>query len=608
MFAPARRAWQLLRHAPKRTGQRLTRWARYTWTGTSWLIRRFFPYVCGWVDYHKVVALAVEERDARREKRLREQWRRAAKRRIGTTLLCLLATWIGLRIAATHLGWIAYALPTLLALIALGVAGRIIVGRIEKTPEEKAKSDGDPFPIADAHTRGEAIECAKRALDAVGVVLRSGADARRQPWGWEISVVLARGKPADVIDKVGELETLLDLPAGGLLIAPDRSRRARVVLRAAVRDPFAALPSLPESRPGAAVSITDTHAIGWRMDGTPARVCLLGVHAVVIGVPGSGKSVTLRTLADLISRCADALVWDLDPAGMGLDALGEAIARREREHTGIERALADAVAYAAARPRLLGPLGMGDAWRPSPALPALVVVVDEYTHLTDRAKNLAIRLLRIGRKARITAVLAASEATSDALGATIAETVAIKILHPCRHNDVRLTLGPGMIADGWRPDRLYPASGDTPEDAGRCYLAATGHRDPIITKIYHLDRDTLTARRPPRPCGPKMLDSRTRDLARTLRAPAGTPAPGIDHQTVEDILTVFGDQPRLWTETILLGLAEIDARYRTWTPEDLAAHMPKGVTPTQIKIGGINRRGYYRYPIATAHHQGGETP
>lgn len=54
-------------------------------------------------------------------------------------------------------------------------------------------------------------------------------------------------------------------------------------------------------------------------------------------------------------------------------------------------------------------------------------------------------------------LLAAGEATSDALGAAIAEATAAKILLPCRHTDVRLTLGPNMIAEGWRPDRLHPA-------------------------------------------------------------------------------------------------------------------------------------------------------
>jgi hypothetical protein len=40
----------------------------------------------------------------------------------------------------------------------------------------------------------------------------------------------------------------------------------------------------------------------------------------------------------------------------------------------------------------------------------------------------------------------------------IADTTALGILHACRPTDVRPVLGPLMLADGWRPDRLHPAT------------------------------------------------------------------------------------------------------------------------------------------------------
>ncbi|MDP8970190.1 MAG: hypothetical protein M3N52_06800 [Actinomycetota bacterium] len=88
------------------------------------------------------------------------------------------------------------------------------------------------------------------------------------------------------------------------------------MLRLAERDPFAGLPTTP-NRPPRSGSIRDAQLVARRMDGADLRVCLLGVHAVVIGTPGTGKSQTLRTLADAVSACADALVWDLDPSGAG---------------------------------------------------------------------------------------------------------------------------------------------------------------------------------------------------------------------------------------------------------------------------------------------------
>jgi S-DNA-T family DNA segregation ATPase FtsK/SpoIIIE len=71
------------------------------------------------------------------------------------------------------------------------------------------------------------------------------------------------------------LETHLDLPAGGLLVTPDRTRRARVVLRLAERDPFAGIGPPPVR---GSVSITQRAIIGQRIDGTPLMVPLLGVH------------------------------------------------------------------------------------------------------------------------------------------------------------------------------------------------------------------------------------------------------------------------------------------------------------------------------------------
>ncbi len=246
------------------------------------------------------------------------------------------------------------------------------------------------------------------------------------------------------------------------------------------------------------------------------------------------------------------------------------------------------------RPRLLTQLGMGDAWDVSPERPAVVVFCDEYPRLSDQAKALAVDLIRIGRKARVTLVLAASEATSDALGAAVAEIAALKILHACRHADVRLVLGANMIADGWRPDRLNPATGETPEDAGVCYVHAAGARDPILNKIRlvpaaraRLNGSHRAARGLPR------IDVAT--LAKQVETDS------VDRSAVDDVLTAFGADDRVWTETLLSRLATLHERYRAWTAEDLAAVLaPLEVRPGQVKIGSRNRNGYRRLFVREA--------
>jgi DNA segregation ATPase FtsK/SpoIIIE, S-DNA-T family len=572
--------------------------------GTWWLLVRLVRYVFAYPEYAPLVRELEEDGRARRALAARNAWRRAFYRRItGSAVVALV---VGLLVAGLVDQYGARAVLGLVVAVTAVLAG---VGRaIRPRPNdlgsaEEERGEDEPYPIADAHTRAEAADCVSRAVRAEGTELRMAGDARREPWGWTVPIVLRRGTPAAVVGKLGELETTLDLPSGGLLAAPDRSRRARVVLRLAERDPFAGLLPAPAHLP-ASLSIRDAHVVGRRMDGTDLALCLLGVHGVVIGTPGAGKSMTLRTLADAVSACADAVVWDLDPSGNGLDVLGAAVGRREREPAEIEDALGDARALAEARPRMFTELDMGDAWQPSRERPAVVVVIDEYPRLSDRAKALAVDLIRVGRKARVTVLLAASEATSDTLGAAIADTAALKILMPCRHADVRLVLGPNMIAEGWRPDRLNPATGDSPEDAGCCYVYAASAREPVVSKIRTLDGNRAREQGAHRAAhGLPRIDSESWAAARARRQaePGGRPADSVDAQGVIDVLTAFDGLDKLWTEDLLARLSTVDQRYAEWTAEDLAALLaPLGVGPTQIKINGRNRNGYHRRAITDA--------
>jgi DNA segregation ATPase FtsK/SpoIIIE, S-DNA-T family len=596
----------------------LARLLRHVMVGLGWLLARVGCYCLAYPEYAGLVREARELDRPRRARVAIVAWRRAATRRSTSTLVLMLAAWLGLRwLADTHGTLAVVAVLAVLVGVLAGI-GRVVRPLPQPEPElghqpPSEPGPDEPYPIADAHTRTEAAECVRRALAAESIALRGTGEAARTPWGWEIAVVLRSGTPAGIVTKTGNLETHLDLPAGGLLVTPDRTRRARVVLRLAERDPFTGLGPPPVRGP---VSITQRAVIGTRIDGNPLTVPLLGVHGVVIGSSGAGKSTTLLTLADAITACTDALVWDLDPAGCGLDALGPAIPRRERDPAGIIDALTDALALAQARPRLLADLAMGPAWIPSPTRPALVLIIDEYPRLPARAKELAVALLRIGRKARITLILAATEATSDALGAAIADTTALRILHACRHTDIRLVLGPHMLTDGWRPDRLHPATADDPGDAGRAYIHTAGNREPLISAIHPLTEPHAHHRATTRATlGLPHIDPQSWAAVHAIRhnntenhtstdtnTPLDHPVP-VDEQAITDVLTAFGEHPRLWTEDLLTTLTTLHHRYTHWTPDDLATVLrPLGITPVQIKRGGRNRNGYHRDAITNAWH------
>jgi S-DNA-T family DNA segregation ATPase FtsK/SpoIIIE len=601
-----RLSWRLIRWLPGAILHLL--W--WSLVGLWFLVRHTARYCIGYHDFAAVVQDARDRAKPRQELLWRRRWRQAATRRTLTMLvigavLCVLVVELVHRFGRLAEAGLTIALVVVLACI--GRASRPPTPR-DDTPDEDGSDDPlAPFPLADARTRAEAADTVTRALAAEGIDIRLAEEPTRAMWGWTVPVVLRQGTPAAVVSKAGNLETHLDLPAGGVLATPDLTRRARVVLRLAERDPFAQLGAAPH-RPPQSASVTNRAVIGTRIDGQPLAVPLLGVHGVVIGSPGSGKTTTLLVLADAISACEDAVVWDLTLAGDGLRVLGPAVGRREREHAAVEDALADAVALAEVRPRIGPTVGMrGDEWEPTPHRPAVAVFIDEYPRLSKHAKELAVALLDIGRKPRVTLFAAATQATSDALGAAIASTTGLKILHSCRFEDIKLTIGPGRAAEGWRPDRLHPATVDTEGDAGQCYVSTGGLREPILSKIAPLDHDHATRQGQQRAdAGIPRIDIESWNAARTWRSANATDTstdqpPGVDIRRVTDVITVFDDDHRLWTETLLARLIALNTHYTDTTAEDLAALLrPLGIRPRDIKQGGIGRKGYYRDEITTA--------
>ncbi|MER6098363.1 hypothetical protein ABT154_21395 [Streptomyces sp. NPDC001728] len=364
-------------------------------------------------------------------------------------------------------------------------------GRIEILSEE-----GEPFPIADATNRTEAAECVRRALVSEGIAVAEVEAGRRYDWGWEINVRLKKGTPADLIAKAGDLETPLDLPVDGLLCQPLRTSRARATLRLVEGDPFVRMPALPDRAPNS-LRLRDKALLALRMDGQNTEMSFLGLHFIVIASSGGGKSVTMRSIGDVLTACEDTVVIDLDPGGNGLEPLAEAVGVRvvgaDQMHL-IEAVLERLLKIAKARATLLGKLGMDDNWIPSREYPAIVALIDEYPQLSQKAKAIVVAILRVGRKARVQIGLAAQEATKDSIGAAIADSIALKIVGPSRHQDIVQVLGAGAGANGWRPDRLHPAQGMDPADAGKAYIMGGGSADPLIHKFIAMSRDEGKAR------------------------------------------------------------------------------------------------------------------
>lgn len=122
-------------------------------------------------------------------------------------------------------------------------------------------------------------------------------------------------------------------------------------------------------------------------------------------------------------------------------------------------------------------------------------------------------------------------------------------------------VGANMVTEGWRPDRLHPATGEAPEDAGTGYVHAAGARDPVIVKFRGLDATRAHEQGAHRAAiGLPRIDAESWNHARARRhttsecggADATTPggAPSVDGQVVLDVLTVFDNTEKLRTDAL----------------------------------------------------------
>jgi len=100
---------------------------------------------------------------------------------------------------------------------------------------------------------------------------------------------------------------------------------------------------------------------------------------VIIGNAGFGEVTTQRAIGDIVTACGGRGLLGYRP---GRQRPGR-LRRRDRPSGthpgGYPGCPAARAALAECRTALLTPLGMGEAWQPSPTHPALVVLVDAYS-------------------------------------------------------------------------------------------------------------------------------------------------------------------------------------------------------------------------------------
>jgi S-DNA-T family DNA segregation ATPase FtsK/SpoIIIE len=353
-------------------------------------------------------------------------------------------------------------------------------------------ADRTTYPIARARTVHEAADCLLRAFQAKNLDVGEIINVERHHWGWQMVVRVLSGTPAALIAAAGDLETSLDLPAGGFVPQPMAERRACAIIRLRMSDPFTQAPTLPYRAPKSA-SIRDKARFGTSIGGDALEFSVAGVMGLAVAASGGGKTGDLQAVGEFVTSCYDCITIDLDPHGDGLEDLHDAVRLTGRSHRQIEATLLFLFMLSKGRARLRGTFGMGKKWEPSAERPAVFVIIDEFPKLSALAKLLAFELLLVGRKEGVWVLLASQGGTTRYLGENFAQMLSLQIVGPCKTVDTRQVFGDGMIAEGWLPHRLNPATDTDPKDAGHAYILGMPGRanEPIEYKFHEVPAAVL---------------------------------------------------------------------------------------------------------------------
>jgi S-DNA-T family DNA segregation ATPase FtsK/SpoIIIE len=364
---------------------------------------------------------------------------------------------------------------------------------------------------------------------AVGLVGSEIMSATVDLWGWRARLRLARGQTiSDVMAKLPALESGFGTHRNAIRVYPTADDLAnRCELRVLDRDPHAdAVPWHGSS----VTSITQPIDLGPFEDAEPCRVVFLRRHAIVDGATGSGKSGGLNELLASLAACGDVVIWAIDlKRGVELRPWAPCIDRLATTPAEAAALLADAVTVLFARAQWLADHGKRE-WQPTPAMPALVIIIDEYAELADDAPEAMSdtdTIARLGRAPAVTLVAATQRPTQKVMGqGAVRSQMNIRISFRVEEQrDVDLILGQGKLKAGWHAHKLNAP--------GKFLVSSPEHDIPRRARAYLVTDDDVAdavaryaATRPP-------LDSISRRaLAAGPLPPAPQPIgqPSLDHR------------------------------------------------------------------------------
>jgi S-DNA-T family DNA segregation ATPase FtsK/SpoIIIE len=386
-----------------------------------------------------------------------------------------------------------------------------------------------------AHRRRRAKVALERKLHAwpdiakaIGLAGAEVMSATVDVWGWRARFRLARGQTIkEVTAKIPAIESGLGTFRNAVRVYPTPDDLAnRCEIRVLNMDPHA--DSIPWPGPSVS-SITQPIDLGLFEDASLCRVLFARLHGIFGGTTGSGKSGGLNVLIGNLVACRDLVIWAIDlKRGMELGPWQSCI---DRLATTPEQAIAllrDAVAVLEARAALLA-AARKRGWPVSPVMPALIILIDEYAELTEKAPDAMSdtdSIARLGRAVAVTLIAATQRPTQKAMGAgAVRSQMDLRICFRVREpRDVDLILGQGMLKAGWDAHNLNAP--------GKFLVSAPGHDRPKRARAY-LVSDEVVANTAAHYAGNRpALDEESRraiDSARWTRAESSESAPEQGH-------------------------------------------------------------------------------
>jgi len=284
-------------------------------------------------------------------------------------------------------------------------------------------------------------------------------------WGWRARLRLARGQTiTDVTAKIPAIESGLGTHRGALRVYPTPDDLAnRCELRVLDRDPHA--DAIGWQGPSV-TSITQPIDLGPFEDAEPCRVLFLRRHAILGGATGSGKSGGLSELIANLAACRDVVIWAIDlKRGVELKPWAACIDRLATTPAEAAALLADAVTILYARADHLAGHGQRE-WRPSEAMPALVIIIDEYAELMGQGAVRSQMNIRIAFRVQ-------------------------------EQRDVDLILSQGALKAGWHAHKLNAP--------GKFLVSSPEHDTPRRARAYLLtDSDVTQAAAQYAPARPRL--------------------------------------------------------------------------------------------------------